>query len=202
MTRFLLRVLTVAVVGFVFLASGVRPAAAADCAFQDVNDNGVFDSGTDIIVPDSSWIGKAFVSNFPFVVPAGCDHILASAPGPLLGVQVVATKIVFQGKLKINKAGGKGIVFVADPSQVPAPVIGDGSILIGPTTFNGPQAVLVAGGSSTFFPLTVPAVPGRSIALFASHTPCAMTWPSSALYLGENKDRKPIARRGRRMVNG
>jgi hypothetical protein len=146
----------------------VRPAAAADCAFQDVNDNGVFDSGTDIAVPDASWIGTPFISNFPFVVPPGCDHILANAPGPLLGIRVIATKIVFQAKLKINKAGGRGIVFIADPSQVPAPVIGDGSIQIGPTSLAGPQAVIVSGGSDLFFPATVPAVFQRSISLFAS----------------------------------
>ena len=46
-------------------------AKAGDCAFQDVNDNGVFDAG-DTIVPDAAWIGGvAFVSNHPFVVPVG-----------------------------------------------------------------------------------------------------------------------------------
>lgn len=135
-----------------------------------MNDNGVFDSGTDIIVNDAQWIGTPLVSNDPFVVPAGCNFLLSSAPGPSLGIRVIAPKITIIGSVQILTSGGRGIVLIADPAKVPAPGLGDGSITIG-SNKPGSLTKVFAGGVDTFihanFP-TAPAIDGRSIAIWAA----------------------------------
>lgn len=136
-------------------------AMAVDCAFQDVNDNGVFDGG-DVIVTDAQWVGGTpFVSNHPFVVPVGCDKTLAVVPAPSQGVKVTATKITFLGKLNYIPAGGRGVVLIADPSQVPAPGLGNGDLIVGDDVN---QAVIKAGGVNTL-PASTIAVAGKSVAL-------------------------------------
>jgi len=144
-----------------FLGLGI-----SGCAFEDVDDDGIFTSGTDIPVPDSAWIGgTAFLTNHPFVVPVGCNHTLVTPPLPLQGVVVTATKITFLGKLDYLSPGGRGITMVADPGSVPAPGLGNGDMIIG----NGSADVLInAGGVSTHLPLTTPGVPRKSVSLLAT----------------------------------
>lgn len=171
MTRSLIRTSALVIAALIAFAFGAPSAhAALDCAFQDVNDNGVLDGG-DVIVTDAQWIGKEFQSNHPFVVPAGCNVFLTSAPGPLLGIRVIAPKITIIGSVQIMTSGGRGIVLVADKSKltIPGPVgLGDESITIGPGV---PSVTKVFAGGvdlyfSSKFPNT-PAVVGRSIAIFA-----------------------------------
>ena len=140
-------------------------AMAVDCAFEDKNDNGVFDGG-DAIVPDAAWIGgNPFVTNFPFVVPVGCNKTLAVVPLPLQGVKVTATKITFLGELRSLAPGGRGVVLIADPAQVPAPVLGNGDLIVG-NDVN--QAVIKSGGVNTL--LGVFAVAQKSVALVGAGT--------------------------------
>lgn len=144
-----------------FLAPGT-----SGCLFEDVNDNGVFDLGTDIPVPDTLWLGGApLVSNHPVVVPAGCDHVLAVLPSTTFSVRVTATKITFLGKLDYKPTGGRGVVFIADPSQVPAPVLGDGSLTVGDGSTPG---VKISAGGFNALPATIPAIPQKSVALWAA----------------------------------
>jgi hypothetical protein len=140
-------------------------ARAADCgAFQDVNDDGIF-NGADVLVPDASWLGGTeFVSNHPFVVPATCDKILAVAPGPLTGVKVTATKIQFFGKLEQVPPGGRGIVLIADPTQVPAPGLGNGDLIVG----DGTNSALIKSGGANNLPINTIAVAQKSVALIGT----------------------------------
>jgi hypothetical protein len=147
--------------------------AAADCAFEDVNDNGIFDLG-DTIVTDAQWIGgTAFSTPHPFVVPAGCVlGPLVTVPLPLQGVVVTATKITFLGNLTYLPPGGKGVVLIADPAQTPQPPgLGDGSITIGDGISSGVK--IEAGGYNTLNRLLVPAIPQKSVALWAAG-PCVI----------------------------
>jgi hypothetical protein len=138
------------------------------CAFEDVNDNGIFDNGTDVPVADAQWLGgTAFVSNNPFVVPVGCEHTLSVVLSPVFGVKVTATKITFLGKLDYLPAGGRGVVLIADPAQVPAPALGNGDFIMG----NGVAAdVVISAGGANLLATTTPAVPGKSVALWATGT--------------------------------
>jgi hypothetical protein len=89
-------------------------SAAADCAFEDLNDNQVFDGG-DILTPDAAWLGgAAFTTLNPWVVPVGCEKTLIGAPPAVVnGVRVTAAKISFFGKLDYFPNGGRGVVFLA-----------------------------------------------------------------------------------------
>jgi hypothetical protein len=136
-------------------------AAAADCAFEDVNDNGIFDAG-DVVVPDASWLGGSpFVTNHPFVVPVGCDKTLVTVPLPLQGVRVTATKITYLGRFQSFPPGGRGIVLIADPSAVPAPGAGNGDVIVG----NGVDPVLIQAGGFNNLPTTTIAVAQKSVAV-------------------------------------
>lgn len=143
----------------------VREATAHDCAFQDVNDNGVFDGG-DVAVPDASWLGgNLFLSNHPFVVPVGCDHeFVASLPSPLRGVRVIATKVSFLGVLRLLFSGGEGATFIADPSMVPAPGLGDGDIIVG----DGATLAKIEAPGTNKLALSIEALPKSSVALWAA----------------------------------
>jgi hypothetical protein len=139
-------------------------AMAVDCAFEDVNDNGIFDGG-DVLVPDTAWIGGvAFVSNNPFVVPVGCNKSLVTVPVPLQGVKVTATKITFLGKFDSFPPGGRGIVLIADPGAVPAPGLGNGDMIVG----NGVDLALIKSGGVNNLPLNEIAVTRKSVALIAT----------------------------------
>jgi hypothetical protein len=117
---------------------------AVDCAFEDVNDNGVFDGG-DIITPDASWLGGVpFVTVNPWVVPVGCDKTLLSGPAVTSGVVVNAGKITFNARLDYLPPGGKGVVLVA---------VGDLNVGDGLS-----PAVIRAGGFN--------GLPANSVALF------------------------------------
>lgn len=141
-----------------FLALGV-----SGCAFEDINDNGIFDLGTDIPVADSQWLGgTAFAAGNPFVVPIGCAHTLATVSAPLFGVQVTATKITFLGKIDYLPSGGRGVTLIANVATPPAP--GDGSIAIGDGVT--PDVKISAGGVNAL-PTTIPAIPQKSVAIRA-----------------------------------
>ena len=89
------------------------PAHAANCAFLDVNNDGVF-NGADVIVPDSAWLnGVAFATTDPFVVPAGCNYPFTSGIVTTNGVKVTAPKITYNGVLHLAKPGGQGIRMIA-----------------------------------------------------------------------------------------
>lgn len=145
-----------------------QDAAAHDpsgCAFQDVNDNGVFDGG-DVLVSDPSWLGgNVFVSNHPFVVPVGCDHeFIVSLPSPLRGVRVIATKVRFFAVLRLLFSGGEGVAFIADPASVPAPGLGDGDIIVG----DGATLAKIEAPGTNKLSLTIEAVPKSSVAFWAA----------------------------------
>ena len=125
-------------------------ASAVDCAFEDNNDDQVFNAG-DVLVPDAAWIGgAAFVTASPFVVPVGCDKVLVSGLAITNGVRVTAAKISFFGRLEYLPAGGRGVVFISLGDLQ----VGDG---INP-------AVIKAGGVNTLA-LTEIAIARKSIAL-------------------------------------
>jgi hypothetical protein len=130
-----------------------------------VNDDGVLDAG-DVLVPDSAWLGGVqFVSNHPFVVPVGCDHVFGSPlPAPLHGVRVIATKVTFQGVLQFLFSGGEGATFIADPSQVPAPGLGNGDIIVG----NGANHAIIEGTGTNKLSVAIEALPKSSVALWAA----------------------------------
>lgn len=124
--------------GALLLALSASPAAALhDCAFQDVNDNGVFDAGTDIVVLTANWIGKTITLANPFVVPSGCDHLYATAVGR---TYVKATKIVFEGELKVFVASSSPVVLEANPDAIPGAGLGDGSVTISGKIHTGGQS--------------------------------------------------------------
>jgi hypothetical protein len=143
--------------------------AAADCAFEDVNDDGLFNvADGDLQVLDSQWLnGTAFVTKHPFVVPAGCvlpDLFVLKLP--VFGVSVTATKITFLGSLNYVPPGGRGVVFIADPTKVPQPPgMGDGSFHIGDGV--APNVKIEAGGYNAL-PINTIAVAGKSIALIGT----------------------------------
>lgn len=135
------------------------------CAFEDVDDNGMFTSMTDIPVLDSAWLGgNPFVSNHPFVVPVGCNHTLVTLPPPLRGVKVTETKITFLGELVLEPPGGKGVLLIADPARVPAPALGNGAIRVG----DGVNRAKIEAGGFNDEPLTTFAVPRKAVALLAA----------------------------------
>jgi hypothetical protein len=120
------RFIWLAAVLLVVAGAPVPASAAANCAFQDVNDNGLFDAG-DVIVADAAWIGATFTSIHPFVVPSGCDHTLATPPGL---TRVIATKITVLGSLEILVKTGAPIVLEANPDAIVGAQKGDGSVKI------------------------------------------------------------------------
>jgi hypothetical protein len=141
-------------------------AMAVDCAFQDVNDDGIFNAG-DILVPDTAWVGGTpFVSVHPFVVPVGCNKVLALAPNPSKGVKVTATKITFLGRLEYLQAGGRGVVLIADPTQVPGAVSGNGDLIVG----NGTTLAVIKAGGYNDIPINTPALPVKAVALWGTGT--------------------------------
>ena len=148
---------------------GVPLAAPANCAFLDVNDDGLLGPG-DVVVTDSQWLGGApFSTPHPFVVPAGCalPDLVAVLP-PLQGVQVTATKITFLGSLNYLPPGGRGVVLIADPALVPQPAgLGDGSIKIGDGVTS--KVKIEAGGRNSLAASTR-AVPQKAVALIAAGT--------------------------------
>ena len=162
------RVLSVFVMVFALLIAalpGVSHAQAvpADCAFEDVNDNGLFDAGTDNVILDTQWLnGVAFVTNHPFVLPAGCSIDLVVLKNPLQGVMVTATKITWLGAFTSPHPGGRGIVLIADPSKVPAPGLGNGDLTIGDGVVSG---VKIEAGGFNGLPATEIAVYRKSVAL-------------------------------------
>jgi hypothetical protein len=133
------------------LLSWASPAQALDCAFEDTNDNQVFD-GADVIVPDAAWLGgAAFVTANGFVVPVGCDHtLIGGVPAVAQGVRVTAAKITFNGTLDYLAPGGRGVVLIATGDFN----MGDGLA----------PARIVAGGFNAL-PATEIAVARKSIAL-------------------------------------
>jgi hypothetical protein len=140
---------------------GATQAYGVDCAFEDVNDNGIFDGG-DVLVPDAAWLGgAAFVSNNPFVVPLGCDKTLVGGPAVTQGVRVTATKITFLARLEYMPVGGRGVVFIADPSAVPAAGLGNGDLTVG----NGVSLALIRAGGVNALPANTIAVAQKSVAL-------------------------------------
>jgi hypothetical protein len=154
----------IALVAIVALLQVPGKAMAVDCAFQDVNDNGLFDGG-DVIVPDAAWLGGApFVSNHPFVVPVTCDKVLAVVPAPSQGVMVTATKITFLAQIDYLPPGGRGIVFIADPAAVPAPALGNGDLIVG----NGVNQALIKAGGANVLPINTIAVARKSVALIGT----------------------------------
>ncbi len=113
--------------GALLLALSASPALAVhDCAFLDVNDDGAFDPG-DIVVPTANWIGKTITVPHPFVVPAGCAHLFATSVGR---TYVKATKIVFDGELRVFVRSGSPVVLEADPDAIAGAGLGDGSVSI------------------------------------------------------------------------
>jgi hypothetical protein len=165
------RVLCALVLVSAFLVAALpgTARAAANCAFQDVDDNGVFNLG-DVQVLDSQWAGgTAFVSEHPFVVPVGCEVALPSVPFPSKGVSVTATKITFLGRLLYLQVGGTGVVLNADPAAVlsagKTPQLGDGSIAIG----NGSaDNVRIQAGGYNLLPASAIAVYRKSIAIIGT----------------------------------
>ena len=140
---------------------GTTQAYGVDCAFEDVNDNGFLDVG-DNIVPDATWLGgAAFVSSHPFVVPVGCDKTLLAGPAVTNGVRVTATKITFLARLDYVPVGGRGVVFIADPTLVPAPGLGNGDLKVG----DGVTPALIKAGGVNLLPATTIAVAAKSVAL-------------------------------------
>lgn len=129
------RTLIVLVAGALLLLSASPAAALHDCAFQDVNDNGVFD-GADTVVLSANWIGKTITVPHPFVVPTGCDHAYVASVGR---TYIKATKIVFEGKLEIFVRSGSPIVLEANPDAIPGAGAGDGSIEISGKLHTGGQ---------------------------------------------------------------
>ena len=139
-----------AVVAVVALLQMPSAAMAVDCAFEDKNNNNVFDAG-DAIVPDAAWLGGApFTTAFHFVVPVGCNKVLATVPLPSQSVVVNAAKITFLGKLEYLPAGGRGVVLNAAGDLI----VGDGTN----------PALIRAGGVNTL-PATTIAVAQKSVAL-------------------------------------
>jgi hypothetical protein len=134
---------------------------AYGCAFEDVNDNGIFDGG-DVAVADAAWLGgAAFVSNNPFVVPVGCERTLVGGLAVTQGVRVTATKVTFHGKLDYLPPGGRGVVFIADPAGVPAPNLGNGDLIVG----DGINLALIKAGGLNALPAATIAVAQKSVAL-------------------------------------
>jgi hypothetical protein len=161
-----MRTWLIALVAIIALLQMPGEVLAVDCAFQDVDDNGLFNAG-DVIVPDSAWVGGSpFVSNHPFVVPVGCNKTLVTVPMPLQGVMVTATKITFHGKFDMLPPGGKGIVLIADPTKVPAPGLGNGDLIVG----NGFTLALIKSGGFNGLPLTEVAVARKAVALVGTGT--------------------------------
>jgi hypothetical protein len=125
--RRLYRNLRVLAGGAMLLTLTASPAAALhDCAFQDVNDNGVFDPG-DLVVLTADWIGKTITLPHPFVVPVGCDHASVTWVGR---TYVKATKITFEGKLEVFVRSLSPIVLEANPDAILGAGLGDGSVTI------------------------------------------------------------------------
>jgi len=154
-TRFLVGLLIVIVAA---VAGSPGPAAAADCAFQDLNDNGVFD-GADVIVPQVAWIGTTFTSQHPFVVPVGCNHVFTTAQGL---TRVIAPKITFLGILQIKVKSLSPVVLDANPDGIGGAGLGDGSIIV--------EGFIQAGGTTgSLYPDAAgfEAVRDRTITIFA-----------------------------------
>ena len=136
--------------GFIWLAAvllvvtvGPLPAsAAANCAFLDVNDNGVLD-GAEVALPDAAWIGTTATFIHPFVLPAGCDITRLVPPGL---TRVIATKITIRAGLQMLVKTGGPIVLEANPDAIVGAQLGGGSVTIegAPTTI----ATIKAGGTT------------------------------------------------------
>lgn len=167
---------------------GVASAAGhthnpTNCAYLDVNDNGVFDSPPDIVVNDTDWLnGQPYVAGHPFVVPADCLVDYPTVSAPLHGIRVTATKITFLGTLSYFPPGGGGVAFLADPQNgnIPQPPgLGDGSLAIGDGVTS--KVRISAGGYTNLDSIkaklhgflepllaNVPAIPRKSVSLYAA----------------------------------
>jgi hypothetical protein len=146
--------LTVALV-LGFGLSQAQPAHAANCAFLDLNNDGLF-NGADVVVPDNVWLnGVPFATTDPFVVPAGCNYLFTSGIVTTNGVRVSAPKITFNGVLHLAKPGGQGIRMVA----------------------TGPEGFISDGGSLKSGGVNAEFAPNkkRSVMVVAETGPCVFT---------------------------
>lgn len=138
----------------VFLAFGIPiEAHALDCAFEDTNDNQVFD-GADVLIPDAAWLGGVpFNTANGFVLPTGCNKILVGGvPGVVGGVVVTAAKITLNGRIDYLAPGGRGVVFLAS-----------GDLAVG----DGVNPARVKAGGFNALPLTTIGLARKSVALGA-----------------------------------
>ena len=123
-------------------AAPVPASAATDCAFLDVNDNGVQD-GAEVTLADAAWVGTTATFVHPFVLPAGCNITRLVPPGL---TRVIATKITIHGNLQMLVKTGGPIVLEANPDAIGGAQLGDGSVTIEGT----PTAIttIKAGGTT------------------------------------------------------
>ena len=146
-------------------AAPVPASAAADCAFLDVNDNGINDAG-DITLLDTAWVGTTFTSIHPFVLPAGCDITRLVPPGL---TRVIATKITILGNLQFLVKTGGPIVLEANPDAIAGALLGDGSVTVQGTA-SAVTTIKTGGATGNLFPDNVlgnEAIHNRAITIIA-----------------------------------
>ncbi len=141
--KLLTRQLSIALLLFVagLVLAIPRPAPAQDCACFDTDNNGT----CDVTVTNAQLLGGP-VSNLAsaFVIPAGCEITLNSAPGG--GVRVTARRIVVEGSLFSTPTGGEGVLFTAteDIRLLPGSSIVSGGANKLSTTGTGNEAIAKA----------------------------------------------------------
>lgn len=112
-SAWVLTLLVVAGIPAVILAP--PEARAHNCACLDGNGDDACGNVADTPIDDNDWLKGPAVGlggNFggaTFVVPAGCDHTVTSAPGG--GIHVIAGRLVFGGILLSTPNGGEGVLF-------------------------------------------------------------------------------------------
>jgi uncharacterized repeat protein (TIGR01451 family) len=141
-------------------------ATAHDCACRDLNGDGACDAA-DAPVSDAQWLAGVPFEDLahPFVVPAGCAHVLTSVPTG--GIRVTAQKIVFSGELVMTPPGGAGIIFTATQDIVftPGSRIASGGVNSLPTNIAANAAIsrasiaLKAGGTCSLLGTSLHAHP-------------------------------------------
>lgn len=106
-----------------FAAASISSAAlvappevqAHTCACLDGNGDDACGNVADTPIDDNDWLKGPAVGlggNFAgstFVVPAGCNHTVTTAPSG--GIRVIADRLVFDGTLISTPNGGEGVLF-------------------------------------------------------------------------------------------
>ena len=135
-------------------------AMAVDCAFEDKNDDGIFNAG-DVIVPDSAWLNlnAPYSTLFPFVVPVTCNKTLTTVLASQ-GISVTAAKITLLANLEYLPPGGKGVVFISE-----------GDLKVG----DGTNPVLIKAGGLNSLPANSVAVAQKSVALVSNNGKCTFS---------------------------